>query len=342
MAAGQPTTLTVPPRWPWRRIVAVLVALGLAGIALLYASFAEDLAKARTLLAGRSEVIETDHGALEFADIGTGDPVLAIHGSGGGFDQGLELAAPLAADHRIIAPSRFGYLRSAYPDEASNAMQADAFADLLDRLGVDRAVILSASAGALSAIEFAIRHPERCRALVLLVPAAYAPTRAPNTSAVEGSASAWLMRTLLSSDLIFWAGGRFFPDAMTTILLATDPALVHAADAAEQARVRMMLDHILPVSARAPGLLYDMKAAGAPSPQALDRISCPVLTISADDDFYGTADPARYIASGVTDGRAIVFPTGGHLLVGRQADAWRGIRLFIDRTKATPEGPTPP
>lgn len=90
--------------------------------------------------------------------------------------QGLEIAEPLArAGLRVIAVSRFGYLRTPLPADASAAAQADAHACVLDALGIRRAAVLGVSAGGPSALQFALRHPERTAALVLLVPAVYAP-----------------------------------------------------------------------------------------------------------------------------------------------------------------------
>jgi len=63
------------------------------------------------------------------------------------------------------------------------------------------------------------------------------------------------------------------------------------------------------------------------------KIACPVLTISAEDDRFGTATRAKYIAASVPDGRAIIFPTGGHALVGHYADALREITSFLQKEK---------
>ncbi len=99
-----------------------------------------------------------------------------VHGASGGFDQGVELLGALAGrGFRLIAPSRFGYLRSALPADATTAMQADAYVQLLDHLGIKKVAVVGISAGAWSSLQFAIRHPDRCGALVLLVPADYLP-----------------------------------------------------------------------------------------------------------------------------------------------------------------------
>jgi len=92
-----------------------------------------------------------------------------VHGIFGGFDQGLVTArGQLGKGFRSIAPSRFGYLRTPLPDEASPAAQADTYECLLDALGIEQAAIIATSAGGTSAIQFALRHPDRCSALVLV------------------------------------------------------------------------------------------------------------------------------------------------------------------------------
>jgi 2-hydroxy-6-oxonona-2,4-dienedioate hydrolase len=102
-------------------------------------------------------------GSLEYAVAGDGPPLMMIHGTGGGFDQGLLFAAGLRrSGFRIVAPSRFGYLGSAFPDDAPPAHQADTLVELLDHLGIDRLPVAGGSAGALTAAELALRHPDRC------------------------------------------------------------------------------------------------------------------------------------------------------------------------------------
>ena len=86
--------------------------------------------------------------------------------------------------------------------------------------------VIGGSAGALSAMQFAIRHPDRCAALVALVPAAFAPDRPPPRppNALAEAIIAYGLR----SDFLFWLGMTMGEDAMIGTLLATDPALVHA------------------------------------------------------------------------------------------------------------------
>lgn len=306
--------------------------LSLAGAAALaggvaWRAFDADIDAARARLRGRSRLIQSRFGALEYAEEGAGPPVLMIHGTGGGFDQGLAFAQPLTANWRVIAPSRFGYLRSANPDDPSSEHQADAFVDLLDRLNIPRAAIIGGSAGALSAMQFAIRHPDRCAALVAMVPAAYAPNRPPVEPPTPLARA--IIEYALRSDFIFWAGLRANEDALIAALLATDPALVHAASPEERARVRAIVRDILPVSDRARGLLNDARLAYTPAPMPLDRIRAPTLALSLEDDRFQTLAAARHIANTVPGARLISYPTGGHVWVGRDEEVFAAVDGFL-------------
>ena len=309
-----------------RQILSVILAVLVVGTAGVYAFFAHDLATARARLVGRSQTIETSFGTLEYAVMGEGAPVLIVHGAEGGFDQGIDMTGALAGrGYQLIVPSRFGYLRSTLPGSLTTAMQADAYVQLLDRLGLDKVVVVGISAGAWSSLQFAIRHPERCRALALLCPADHLPTG----TAIHGGAVA---KAIFNSDFVAWAALKLMPimpGGMTRMMLGTDAAILRAAEPSEMARVQQVLEHLLPVRPRSGGMQFDIKTAATHESYPIEKIACPVLTISAEDDGFGTASRAKYLAAGVPDGRAIVFPTGGHALVGHYPDALREITSFL-------------
>jgi pimeloyl-ACP methyl ester carboxylesterase len=319
-----------------RNVVAAaagLVALGIGTSA--YAAYRRDIRAARARVESGSRVAATRCGPIEYAITGDGPPVLVVHGAGGGYDQGTDVGAPLVAmGFRVIAMSRFGYLRTPLPVDASAAAQADAHACLLDALGIERAAVMGASAGAPSAMQFALRHSQRCRALVLLVPAAYAP-RAGGAAAVTPPMAAMpaLARRFfdlaLRSDFIFWAAQRLDRAGMIRTILGTPPDVVEHASAVEQARVASVLRHILPIAARRAGLLNDATVISSLARFDLERIAVPTLAISAADCLYGTFDSARYTAAHVTGARFIGYATGGHLCVGHEDDLASEIAAFL-------------
>jgi pimeloyl-ACP methyl ester carboxylesterase len=309
--------------------------LGVAAAGLVVAggatavAFNAQMAKAEALVSPElSAVISSRFGDLEYAEAGAGTPFLMVHGTGGGFDQGLFFAKRfIEAGYRVIAPSRFGYLRSAFPANPSSENQADAFVDLLDALGIEKIAIAGGSAGALSAMAFAIRHPERCAALLPLIPASYVPRDTPVQSVSPDQMQ--MAMAVLKSDFLFWLAIATMPDLLTEALLATKPALVKAADAAEQARAQHILHSILPVSRRARGLVNDATLAGNPAQMAIETITSPTLAVSYEDDGFGTAAAARYIGERVSGARAHIFPDGGHIGIGHDAESFALIDSFL-------------
>ncbi len=298
--------------------LALTVAMALSAVAWAIGSrFTADLTRAAERAAQGSVVANTRCGPIEYAEVGQGLPLLMIHGSGGGHDQGMAFARALTQHGiRVIAMSRFGYLRTPRPADASPEAQADAHVCLLDALGVTRAAVMGVSAGAPSALQTAIRHPDRVSALVLVVPIAYKPrTVADSAPPLSDDSDAILMR-LLGSDFLFWAGLHIAREQVMRYVLATPPELVAAASAPERARVDAMADGILPVSTRATGLRDDTGLGKRLGPAALDAVRAPTLIISARDDGFGTYAAAEYTASRIAGAKFIGFERGGHLLVG--------------------------
>lgn len=315
-----------------RRKFGKLTLAIIAGAAVATASvghaYRSDLAAARARVAQGSRVLRTRAGLIELGESEGQRPLLMIHGTGGGFDQGLLFAQRLiAAGWKVIAPSRFGYLRSPFPLDASSEAQADAFAALLDELGIERLPVLGGSAGALSAIQFALRHPARCSALVPIVPASHVPGRAATPAAAPRATQ--VLEALLRSDFLFWSGIKLAPAMMIGALLATDPAVVQRVSAEEQARVRRILWQILPVSDRAAGLLNDAKLASHPAPMPLERIRVPTLAVSVQDDRFGTFAAAQHIAATVPGARLLSYATGGHVWAGHDLELFAQVDAFL-------------
>ena len=314
-----------------RHVAWILAGLAVLGIgSFTYATYHRDIRAARARVAIGSWMAQTRCGPIEYAVMGEGPPALIVHGAGGGYDQGLDFGEPLAKRGlRIIAMSRFGYLRTPLPRDASAAAQADAHACLLDTLGIPRAAIIGASAGAPSAMQFALRHPDRCSALVLVVPAAYVPRPGGAPPMKTPSWTEFLFDTALRSDFLFWVAPRISRPTLIRAILATPPAVVENASAAEQARVAAVLEHILPVAPRRIGLLNDAAVTSSLQRYELERIAAPTLAISVADDLFGTFDAARYTAEHVPRARFIGYPSGGHLFVGHEEDVVSEIAAFL-------------
>ena len=308
--------------------VAALAAAGL--VAVVYTSYRGDITRARQRVASGSEIAQTSCGPIEYAVAGGGPPVLVIHGAGGGFDQGMDVAGTLVGrGFRVIAISRFGYLRTPLPDDASAEAQADAHACLLEALGISRAAVLGMSAGAPSTMQFALRHPDRVAAMILMVPATYVPREGGEASVRTPHWTQVLFDTALRSDFLFWTLIRFMPDTAARSILATPPEVVDEASPAEKARFEMLKDHILPVEPRRLGFVNDAAVVSTLRRYELEKIATPTLLISAEDDGYGTWDGAKYAAEHLPNATLVGFPRGGHMLVGHNDKIAAEIEAFL-------------
>jgi 2-hydroxy-6-oxonona-2,4-dienedioate hydrolase len=297
------------------------------GIALRYDA---DVKSARAKTAIGSSLAATDCGPIEYQETGAGTPLLMGHGSGGGHDQGIAFASGLAKRGvRVIAMSRFGYLRTPMPADPSPQAQADAHVCLLNALGVTRAAVVGGSAGGPSALEMAIRHPDRVSALVLLVPLAYKPsTSADSAKPLAPWAEALLMR-LIGSDFLFWVGLHLARDQVIKYVLATPPDQVTKASTQERLRIDTLIDLILPVSARAAGLRSDSILGKSLGPAALSKVLAPTLVISVRDDGFGTYASADYTARQIKGAKFVGFEHGGHVWVGHNDEVMNEILQLV-------------
>jgi len=101
------------------------------------------------------------------------------------------------------------------------------------------------------------------------------------------------------------------------------------ASAAERQRLDGVLMDIMPVSKRRVGLLNDAAVVTHLEPADLSQIKIPTLLISAEDDGYGTFRSARYLATGILGSRLVIYPDGGHLWIGHEAEFQKELTAFL-------------
>lgn len=276
-----------------------------------------------------SQVIETPCGQIEYARAGSGQQVLVIHGISGGFDQGLGLANTLLGEgFQVITPSRFGYLRTPLPEHATVASQADAYACLLDALGVRQVAVVATSAGATSALQFAIRHPERVLALVLHSP------NAPGKVEMK-LPPRQVFETMFHSDFIFWGLTTYFAPTMRS--LAGVPQGFRLSPEMETS-VDQVLRSVLPSSERADGIVFDNYVSNPEINQySFEKVAAPTLVMSAVDDPMALHENARHLAAMIPGARFTAVQNGGHLMLGHAEEVKTEISAFIQQA-ITPNG----
>ena len=104
---------------------------------------------------------------MDTDDRGAGPPVVLLHGQPGDRRDWDAVVAEVGERARVLVPDRPGYGRTGGP-AGGIAANGDAVVSLLDRFGIDRAVLGGHSWGGAVALDVAQRHPERVASLVLV------------------------------------------------------------------------------------------------------------------------------------------------------------------------------
>jgi pimeloyl-ACP methyl ester carboxylesterase len=254
-------------------------------------------------------MIETKFGRIEYGDAGQGAPVLLIHGAGGGYDQGLLFGDLfLAEGFRLIAPSRFGYLKSPVPEDSSLEAQADAFASLLDALNIDRVTVVAISAGGLTGLTFARRYPERTAALVMIAAVSYTgQATSKDRKKIES------INRIIGSDFFYWLAIRAARSPLLS-LLGVSKEVQKGLTPAEMAQVDRFLEAMLPMSRRWKGVLLD-QSRRMPPDVTREKIKAPGLVIHARDDSLVDWSNARHAVAAIKEAELMTLERGGHLPV---------------------------
>ncbi len=298
-----------------------ILALKAVGWALILQRYRRDLRFHRARVAAGSKLADTPCGVIEYGETGEGSPVLIIHGAGGGYDLGMLVAEYLGENVCGIAPSRFGYLKTPIPEHVSVSAQADAYACLLDELGVDRVTVLAVSAGGPSALQFALRHPHRVRGLIMV-------SAISDAHPVRGTRET--TETVLLPNLIYWLMVTCFPDLVLAVVGLSRTAKRGLAPH-EYARALKLMRSMLPADDRAAGIAADAVEANLFSGAnvALEQISAPTLVIHARDDTLVPRKHAVHTAAHIPGAQLLELEAGGHFAIVTDA-AVASIRAFID------------
>jgi pimeloyl-ACP methyl ester carboxylesterase len=261
--------------------------------------------------------VEVEGGRLHVLELGRTDgagellwPVVLVHGASGNLgDLRLALGDRLAQSRRVVLVDRPGHGWSDRPGgarDASPARQAALIVQALERLGIERFVLLGHSLGGAVATAFALAYPDRLAGLVLLAPVTH-PWRgglswynALLTTPVAGLVFAHAL-ALPAGELLLESGAEsvFAPQPMPQ-------------DYLRRAGIRLLL-RPAEFIANAQDIAILKAFVTAQVPRYRD-IAAPTVVLTGDADV--TVSPqlhARAIAAAVPDARLVVLPGIGHM-----------------------------
>jgi len=274
----------------------------------------------------------TSRGTIEYADSGTGPNLLLLHGAMGGFDQALMLgrSAAGAPGFRFVAVSRPGYLGTPLCDAAAPEQQADLCAALLDALSIRQTAVLAISGGGQCALQFALRHPERCWALVM-ISACSAPLSARLPLAfyfmklvahVPAISAATRKKIKRDPDK---AARRSIPDPVLRASTLKHP------EAGTLLR-ELQLSTLDQMAGRMPGTENDIEQSRRPFSYSYERICVPSLVIHGTDDEAVPFAHAEALASRLPNAELLAIEGGRHVSLFTHLDVIRPrVRSFLDR-----------
>ena len=106
---------------------------------------------------------------MYYRELGSGAPVVLLHGLGGDGSRWGPNIRPLAADFRVIVPDQVGFGQSDKPlANYHNGMLAEFLAGFMKAIDVPKASIVGSSMGAWVGIYFAVHYPQMLERLVLV------------------------------------------------------------------------------------------------------------------------------------------------------------------------------
>jgi pimeloyl-ACP methyl ester carboxylesterase len=311
----------------WIALLTIVIVL----VIWVWSSFAHWRKTTLARLRDGAQVIATARGPIECAVLGEGPAVLISHGALGGYDQGLAAIASgfFGGDSfRFIAVSRPGYLRTPPEVGKTPEEQADAFAALLDALQVDKAIVVGISAGGPPALQFALRHPGHCAAL-LLVSAVTERIPLPEPKSADP-----FLRLIMQRDFLPWfmlGLARRFPKVFFRPILSREE-LRRIREPRVRANLLGIMASTAPISIRRLGLMIDGNYLTTLAALPLASIRVPTLSLHGTSDIIIPFASSERAAAAIPGARLVPIRNGSHFacLLGL-SDLGTEVREFLEK-----------
>ncbi len=243
---------------------------------------------------------------LAFEDVGSGPPLLLLHGLYGSSSNWRRIAKGLSAERRVLSVDLRNHGASPWTTTMAYDEMAADVAALIDRLGLDRPAVLGHSMGGKVAMTLALTDAARVGRLIVvdIAPVSYGDHFSSYTAAMRGVDA--LHAT--GRDEIKRALLQTIPDERTVGFLMTN--LVRHG---EQYDWRI---NLATLASALPGI------GSFPDTLAGSTYDGPVSVIDGErSDYVSEADRPRFLAL-FPRARFVTLPDAGHWLHADQPDAF--------------------
>lgn len=240
---------------------------------------------------------------------GAAPPIVLIHGAGCNLeDMRLALGGRLALRHRVILIDRAGLGHSARRGRGSApAYQAAVLRDLLDRLGVARAVVVGHSWGGALAAAFALDQPQRVAGLILLAPPLYPHLR--RMTRLYAAFATPVLGPIYARTLALPLGALFIGMALASAFL---PQLPPPSYLRRSAALLLLRPATFLANARD---VADLKGHLAVQAARYATLAAPTTVMTGSRDMVvPPRDHAEAFAVAVPRARLVILPGIGHML----------------------------
>jgi esterase len=121
--------------------------------------------------------------------VGSGPPLVVLHGLFGSSGNWRGIARELAATHSVHSVDLRNHGASPWADSMDYLEMADDVLQLIEYHGLDRPTVMGHSMGGKTAMALALRHPQRVGRLIVvdIAPVAYADTLTPFAEAMRSA-----------------------------------------------------------------------------------------------------------------------------------------------------------
>jgi len=231
--------------------------------------------------------------------------IIFLHGSGQSHLSWVLQTRYFAYEgYNILAPDFPGHGLSEGVPLQSIAEMTDWVVDLIDQLGIEKAVIVGHSQGGLVALDLAARYASRVEKLVLVATALSIPVNDYLITSSKNKAQAAI--TMMTG----WGHGR----------------QAHFYDNSQPGFSHLGFGRALMAGNEHTALHSDLLACNAyhDGPSAAEKISMPVLAVLAGADKMTPLKKGKEMVSAITDCRLVVVEQAGHMLPAEEPDAVNG------------------